>query len=292
MLTRLTRLLPTRPQRAGPAPATESSLWPQRHLRLLSFNMQAGMGIHAPHHYLTRGHRHLLPQRRRHEHLEQIARLLTDYDLIALQEVDGGSLRSGYTHQLAHLAERAGFPWWFQQLNRDLGHFGQFSNGLLSRHAPWSVEAHALPGLRGRGAILSRFGSHAEPLLVLNVHLSLSARARRHQLGFIHELVGDARHVVIMGDLNCTPEELRLSALGRRQWRWLDETMHTYPSWKPVRQIDHILVSDSLPVRHASALDTRLSDHRPLAVELDLPPELYLPPAGLALPPEGLALPE
>jgi endonuclease/exonuclease/phosphatase family metal-dependent hydrolase len=291
MLPSLTRLLPVRPQRVGPSPAPESALWPLPRLRLLSFNMQAGMGIHAPHHYLTRGHRHVLPHRRRHEHLEQIARLLGDYDLVALQEVDGGSLRSGYTHQLAHLAERAGFSYWYQQLNRDLGHFGQFSNGLLSRQPPYAVEAHALPGLRGRGVILSRFGTPQDTLLVLNVHLSLGARARAHQLGFINELTSSARHVVIMGDLNCTPEELRRSALGKRHWRWLDEGMHTYPSWKPARQIDHILVSEGLAVQHAAALDARLSDHRPIAVELELPPELYLPPAGLVLPPEGLSLP-
>lgn len=291
MLPRLTRLLPVRPQRVGPALAADQSLWPLARLRLLSFNMQAGMAIHAPHHYLTRGHRHLLPQRRRHEHLEHIATLLRDYDLVALQEVDGGSLRSGYTHQLSHLAERAGFSWWFQQLNRDLGHFGQFSNGLLSRQPPFSVEAHALPGLKGRGLILSRFGSPDNTLLVLNVHLSLGMRARAHQLAFIHALTVDARHVVIMGDLNCTPEELRRSALGVRSWRWLDEAMHTYPSWKPVRQIDHILISEELPVHHAAALDTRLSDHRPVAVELELPPGLYLPPESLSLPPEGLLLP-
>ena len=284
MLTRLTRLLPARPQRVGPSLAGTEAVWPLPRLRLLSFNMQAGMGIHAPHHYLTRGHRHFLPQRRRHEHLEQIARLLADYDLVALQEVDGGSLRSGYTHQLSHLAESAGFTWWYQQLNRDLGHFGQFSNGMLSRQAPFAVEAHALPGLKGRGLILSRFGTPENTLLVLNVHLSLGTRARALQLSFIHALTMDARHVVIMGDLNCTPEELRRSALGSRSWRWLDEAMHTYPSWKPARQIDHILISDELAVHHAAALDTRLSDHRPVEVELELPPGLYLPPQELLLP--------
>lgn len=277
MLTRLTRLLPLRPHRVGPTPAPEHMLWPQPSLRLLSFNMQAGMGIHAPHHYLTRGIRHVLPHRRRHEHLEQIARLLADYDLVALQEVDGGSLRSGYMHQLAHLAESANFPYWYQQLNRDLGHLGQFSNGLLSRQSPFAIEAHALPGLKGRGLILGRFGRADNALLVLNVHLALGARARAHQLGFIHELTADAQHVVIMGDLNCTPEELQRSLLGRRHWRWLDEEMHTYPSWKPVRQIDHILVSEGLVVRKAAALDTRLSDHRPIALELELPSGLFLP---------------
>jgi endonuclease/exonuclease/phosphatase family metal-dependent hydrolase len=210
---------------------------------------------------------------------------LQHYDIIALQEVDGGSLRSGYTHQLMHLAEQADFPWWYQQLNRDLGHLGQFSNGLLSRQAPWSVEAHTLPGLKGRGLILSRFGSPQAPLLILNIHLALSTRGRRQQLQFIHTLIADAAHVVLMGDLNCSPEELKQSPLGQRDWHWPETTLATYPSWKPSRQIDHILVSRSLPIPKAQVLENQLSDHRPLAVELVLPPELYLPPQELILPP-------
>jgi endonuclease/exonuclease/phosphatase family metal-dependent hydrolase len=271
MLPRLTRLLPARPQKVGPPLASGEALWPKPRLRLLSFNMQAGMGIHALHHYFTRGHRHLFPHPRRHEHLERIARLLADYDVVGLQEVDGGSLRSGYMHQLVHLAERAGFPWWFQQLNRDLGHLGQFSNGLLSRLPPFGVEAHALPGLKGRGAILSRFGRPEQQLLMLNVHMALSTRARHNQFCFLSELIGDAPHVVIMGDLNCSAEEWSRSPLGRRRWVMLGEALHTYPSWKPERQIDHILVSEGLTVHRAAAVDTLLSDHRPLEVELELP---------------------
>lgn len=292
MLSRLTRLLPERPQRVGPAPRPEPMLWPLQQLRVLSFNMQAGMGIHAAHHYLTRGHRHFLPHRRRHEHLEQIAHLLASYDLVGLQEVDGGSLRSGYTHQLAHLAERANFPYWYQQLNRDLGHLGQFSNGLLSRQSPFAIEAHALPGLKGRGLILGRFGCADNALLVLNVHLALSERARAHQLNFIHKLTADASHVVIMGDLNCTRDELRRSLLGQRHWRWLDEEMHTHPSWKPARQIDHILVSENLRVRKVAVLDVRLSDHRPIELELELPAGFSLPSSGLAIPSDSVIVPD
>lgn len=275
MLPRLTRLLPARPQKDGPPTLAGDSLWPSSRLRLLSFNMQAGMGIHAPHHYLTRGHRHVLPHPRRHEHLERIAQLLSGYDLVGLQEVDGGSLRSGYVHQLAHLAERAGFGWWFQQLNRDLGHFGQFSNGLLSRQAPFEVKAYPLPGLKGRGAIVSRFGTPAQPLLVLNVHLALSGQARLQQFAYIAELIEGAAHVVIMGDLNCSTAEWRRSAIGHRPWCTLGEAMPTYPSWKPARQIDHILVSDGLVVRRAGAVEAVLSDHRPIEVELELPAGLY-----------------
>jgi len=287
MISRLARLLPARPLHTAPPIASEPVLWRKSRLRLLSFNMQAGMGIEAPHHYLTRGLRHVLPHRRQHEQLERIARLIGDYDVVALQEVDGGSLRSGYTHQLAHLAERAGFPWWFQQVNRDLGHLGQFSNGLLSRQSPQAVAAHALPGLKGRGIIVSCFGEGEDSLLVLNVHLALSMKARLHQFAYIHKVIAEAPHVVLMGDLNCTHEELRRSPIGDRQWQWLEEELHTYPSWKPQRQIDHILVSERLTVHSTQVLDARLSDHRPLAVELELPPGLCLPPAGLTLPSPG-----
>lgn len=277
MLPRLTRLLPARPQKAGPPTSEGCSLWPAPRLRLLSFNMQAGMGIHAPHHYLTRGHRHVLPHPRRHEHLDRIAQLIAGYDIVGLQEVDGGSLRSGYVHQLERLAQSAGFSWWFQQLNRDLGHFGQFSNGLLSRQAPFDVKAYALPGLKGRGAIVSRYGTPGAPLLVLNVHLALSAQARLQQFAYLAELIADAPHVVIMGDLNCSTAEWSRSAIGQRSWCRLEEALHTYPSWKPARQIDHILVSEGLKVRHAAAVDAVLSDHRPIEVELELPSGLYTP---------------
>ncbi len=292
MISRLARLLPARPLHSAPPIASEPLLWDKPRLRLLSFNMQAGMGFDASHHYVTRSLRNLLPHRRQHEQLERIAQLIGRYDVVALQEVDGGSLRSGYTHQLAHLAERAGFPWWFQQVNRDLGHLGQFSNGLLSRQSPMAVEAHALPGLKGRGIIVSRFGAGEHSLMVLNVHLALSMKARLHQFAYIHKVIADTTHVVLMGDLNCTHEELRRSPIGDRQWQWLDEELHTYPSWKPQRQIDHILVSDQLKVHSIEVLEDRLSDHRPLALELDLPAGLCLPPEGLTLPPSGLTLPE
>lgn len=292
MISRLTRLLPARPLHKAPPIAPELQLWDKPRLRLLSFNMQAGMGMEAAHHYITRSLRNVLPHRRQQEQLEKIARLIGNYDVVALQEVDGGSLRSGFTHQLVHLAEKAGFPWWFQQVNRDLGHLGQFSNGLLSRQSPQAVEAHALPGLKGRGIIVSRFGEGEHSLVVLNVHLALSMKARFHQFAYIHKVIEHAPHVVLMGDLNCTHEELRRSPIGDRQWQWLEEELHTYPSWKPQKQIDHILVSERLHVHAIKVLDERLSDHRPLAVELDLPPGLYLPPAGLTLPAAGLSVPE
>ncbi len=139
---------------------------------------------------------------------KKIGNLLGDFDLVALQEADGGSLRSGYVNQVEHLAQLGAFPYWYQQLNRNLGHLGQHSNGVLSRLRPWAIEDHPLPGPKGRGAILVRFGEGPEALVVVMMHLALGARARSLQLAYIRELIGGYKHQVLMGDMNTHASDL------------------------------------------------------------------------------------
>jgi len=55
-------------------------------------------------------------------------------------------------------------------------------------------------------------------------------------------------------------------------------TLYTYPSWAPRRNIDHILVSDSLTVEQASVLDYPLSDHLPISMRVVLPESVTLVP--------------
>jgi len=50
----------------------------------------------------------------------------------------------------------------------------------------------------------------------------------------------------------------------------------TFPSWKPVRRIDHILTSQSLLVHDVHVLDHLLSDHLPIAMEISLPTDVML----------------
>ena len=69
------------------APAAD---WPQNgSLRLLSFNIQVGISTQRYHHYVTRSWQHLLPHAGRSGNLQRIGDLLGDFDLVALQEVDG-----------------------------------------------------------------------------------------------------------------------------------------------------------------------------------------------------------
>ncbi|XKE45685.1 endonuclease/exonuclease/phosphatase family protein [Halomonas organivorans] len=243
------------------------------HLKLLTFNLQVGIQTSAYHHYLTRSWQHLLPHPRRLKRLAMVSEVLGRFDIVGLQEVDGGSFRSGHVNQVEYLAGRAGFPHHYQQLNRNLGHFAQHSNGLLSRLPPARIEEHRLPGtLPGRGAIHARFGEGPDALHVFVAHLALSHRGRVRQLDYLSELIRPLRHVVVMGDLNCTPDQLHAHS------RFRDSLpLHpvrpplSYPSWQPRRALDHILLSDSLDAERVEVLEHLFSDHLPVAIDVRLP---------------------
>lgn len=240
-------------------------------LRLLSFNIQVGIKTQHYGHYLTRSWQHLLPYQERAAHLEQIGQLLVDFDLVALQEVDGGSFRSGFINQVEQLAELGGFPFWHQQLNRNYGRIAQHSNGVLSRVVPSLVEDHALPGPSGRGAILMRFGMGPQALVVVSAHLSLGKRARYRQLAYLRELLAQYRHIILMGDMNTQVASLlEHSPLVDLDLRPA-QIEPTFPSWRPQQCLDHILFSSELVVQRATRLPPFLSDHLPVSVEICLP---------------------
>ncbi len=249
----------------------------RRRLSLLSFNIQTGVETRDFHEYVTKSWKHVLPLRERMSNLNRIGALIRDYDLVGLQEVDSGSLRTGFLDQTEYLAHRARFPYWYRQVNRSLGRIAQHSNGVLSRIRPHAVDEYKLPGLRGRGAMLVEFQTNQEPLLVCIMHLALGKRARRLQLAYISDLVGEYSHLVVMGDFNCGASSHELQALVHGTHLQLPiEGMNTFPSWRPSRKYDHILISDSLNLKQARVLEHTHSDHLPVAVEIELPAGVQL----------------
>lgn len=241
-------------------------------LKLLTCNLQVGIHTSAYHHYFTRSWQHLLPHPKRSSRLDVVASTLSAYDIVGLQEVDGGSFRSSHVNQVEYLAKRSAFDFHFQQLNRNLGHVAQHSNGLLSRLMPNRVDEHRLPGMRGRGAIHARYGEGPDALHVFVAHLALSQRGRLRQLDYLGEIIEPLHHVVVMGDLNCTPEQLLAHP---RFCRALDlnplKPQLSYPAWQPRRALDHILLSSSLKAEPPRVLEAMFSDHLPIAVDIHLP---------------------
>ncbi|HLI17370.1 MAG TPA: endonuclease/exonuclease/phosphatase family protein [Rhodanobacteraceae bacterium] len=248
-----------------------------RVLRVLSCNILAGASVTRYHEYFTRSWGAVLPGKYKLGNLDKLARSIAKFDVVGLQEADAGSIRSGFLNQTRYLAETSGMPYWSHQPNRKLSSVSHTANGLISRAAPSQVFDYPLPGrLGGRGVLLARYGEGDDALTVAVAHLSLGTQARARQLGFIAELLQDSPSAVLMGDLNCPPDSPELGFLFSHTD--LAPPAHptpTFPSWRPQRAIDHILVSSKITVERMWTLPAAFSDHLPLAAELRVPPTAW-----------------
>jgi len=254
---------------------TPGSLASGLRLRLLSYNIH--VGVHPGRHYgdyLMRVWRHALPGRGMNLNLDRIAELMQDYDFVAVQEADAGSLRTRFLNQMEYLAKRGGFPHFEFSVTRDLRPVAQHAIGFLSRFAPARVETHLLPSrIPGRRAMRVTLGPDAGGLTLLVAHLSLTPKARQHQLEVLSGLLPITTPSVLLGDLNCGTAILR-SHPGLQRLKLLvpEAAPLTFPSWRPRHSLDHILVSPGIEVHRLEALPHAISDHLPLAAHIGLPP--------------------
>ncbi len=241
-------------------------------VRLLSLNIQVGLQTSSYMHYVTRAWKHLVPTRGARDNLDRIAELASHFDIVALQECDAGSLRTRRLNQVAHLAERAGLPYWEASVTRDLAPFAKHCIGCLSRWPLRQVRSHTLPGkVPGRGALEVEVRPPGyEPLRLIIAHLALSRQARARQLHFLAELVDDRADTLVVGDFNCDLPELHNHQGLQEASLAALHSDSTFPSWRPKRAIDHILATPTVEVLDARVLDARISDHLPVATQIRL----------------------
>jgi endonuclease/exonuclease/phosphatase family metal-dependent hydrolase len=246
-------------------------------LRLATHNIQNGVGVTRGYgDYALRGWKYLLP------HSPEPLRGVLEYiessevDVLALNEVEGGSFRSRRVDHSSWVADRSPlchkvfFPTFRRVVaGRVLTNQG---NAILSRLPVTSHEAHLLPG-RGEPRFLGRATvetEEGETLSIFTTHLSLSRPERRAQLEAVAGIV--SRHPgarLLCGDLN-TAEPAELSILEDHGLGRLP-TGPTFPSWRPRRCLDHVFVSEELDKVVADVLDeVAVADHLPIVVRAAL----------------------
>jgi len=241
-------------------------------LRLLSYNIQSGIGTTGMHRYVTEGWKHILPHADQLKLLQNIANVTRDFDLVGIQEADVGSLRTGYINQAEYVARCANFDHWHAQTNRRVSQFATSAVAAMSRLPLSAIKETRLPGrIPGRGALIVTVAGREVDLTVAIVHLALGRRDRLQQIDSLINNLPDTGPIVLMGDFNCIeqgPEfDLLQSRCGLRSPG--SDGRRTFPSWRPVRGIDHILITEDLHVTHSAVLEHTYSDHRPVAVTLD-----------------------
>lgn len=197
-------------------------------------------------------------------------------DLVALQEVDKLTKRSGGVDQTLELAQRTGLNGRFAKaIDYDGGEYGQ---AVLSRFPIDSAATHQLPGTPDREQRIGfEIGCIADgrPLRFATTHLHHNNRDfREQQAAALDDIFTGSRvPVILAGDFNAEPASTVMLRLGER-WRLLPKAddAFTFPADKPVKQIDFVLLR---PAEHFRVVEERVieadmaSDHRPVLIVLE-----------------------
>ena len=199
-----------------------------------------------------------------------------DADVIALQEADR---RFGRRESVLPRRILDESPWRAVPLAIRPDSLGWHGNALLVRRGIELAESAIvpLPVLEPRGAVRADLLVEGRRLRVIGMHLDLSGLRRRHQIRSVLAHSDGCTHAcptVMMGDFNewalhggCFRE------FGADRWTVLAPG-RSFPSRRPVAQLDRFVTSDHWTVAeaavHHSALAAQGSDHLPIYARLSL----------------------
>jgi endonuclease/exonuclease/phosphatase family metal-dependent hydrolase len=200
-----------------------------------------------------------------------------DPDLVALQEVDKNTSRSGYVDQAKELAQRLGMEYRFMK-NLDY-QGGEYGIALLSRYPIQATYLHPLPANGGepRGALevvveVPDLYGRTNTLSFISLHLDhLGDSSRVSQVQtLLADLAPRSQPIILAGDFNALPSEGSIALLESNGYDPLDPAgAFTYPSPAPTKKIDYIMAK-GLAVSESTfevVAETMASDHRPLLAE-------------------------
>lgn len=239
-------------------------------MKILSYNIQAAIHSTGYLQYAYQWPRQLLPTRGKNQTLTHIAKLITQYDVVCLQEIDLGGLRNAFHNQHETLQTLSGLPHHLVQINRRIGKLSLHGNLILSRYPIHETINTPLPSrIKGRGILAGEISlPDKRKIIIANTHLSLGKLDQHRQLRFIRTHLSAHQNVLICGDFNTTPSDLPLHILTEHGYYNLNETTPTFPSWRATKILDHALLKSKDFTATARVLPVQHSDHLPLDIEL------------------------
>ena len=239
-----------------------SSAAEPRELTILSYNIHHGEGLDGK------------------IDLERIAKIISNNkaDLVALQEVDRNTKRSGGVDQAKELARLTSMHHVFgRAINYEGGEYGQ---AILSR---WPISlpiVHALPQKAGREQRIALFAviDGVRGLTFTTTHLDHQIETIRvDQARALNEFFEKKQSSVsiLAGDFNAAPQTEPMQILLKE---WEDSASEnaapTIPAEKPTKRIDYILFRQpkaAWRVVRSEVLDEPVaSDHRPVLSRLQV----------------------
>ena len=191
-------------------------------------------------------------------------------EVVALQELDSMTHRSGQKYVLGEIAGRTQMHAYFAPaIDYDGGKYGI---GLLTKEIPVSLKTMTLPGREeARALIMAEFDNY----IYCCTHLSLTEEDRMASLELIKDFAAaHKKPFFLAGDLNAEPESAFIKYL-RQDFQILsDVNQHTFPAPAPTETIDYITAlkqnMKGFTVTSAQVVNEPIaSDHRPLVIVLE-----------------------
>ena len=112
-----------------------------------------------------------------------------------------------------------------------------------------------------------------EDCAIFLVHLSLKFRHRHNQLQHLHDLVMASRKpVIVAGDFNTFwgEHEIYLFMKACRLHSANTDSLPSYPSRSPRKELDFVLYGDGVRVTRFAIPSVRFSDHLPLVCDFEI----------------------
>ena len=209
--------------------------------------------------------------------LPEITRFIKslDPDVVGLIEVDTGSIRSRNVNQAEKIAADLGMNTSYEtkygerSLNQMLPIVRKQGNAFLAAPRVHGERFHYFDTGIKRLIIELEMDDYA----VFLVHLSLKYRHRHLQLRRLYDLIQETeKPVVVAGDFNTFWGEneiyLFMKAAGLTSAN--TESIPTYPSRAPRKELDFVLYQDGIKVTGFEVPAVRHSDHLPLVCDFEL----------------------
>ena len=195
-------------------------------------------------------------------------------DVVAVQELDSMTRRSGNKYILGEIAQLTGMhPEYFPAIEFDGGKYGI---GILSKKKPVKVRGYNLPGREEQRALLvAEFPEYQFSC----THLSLTEEDRMASLEIIGKIAAaSGKPFYLAGDLNAEPDSPFIKGLKEKFHILNDFAEYTFPADNPDRTIDYIALwkqaAQEYEVVSSGVLDEPVaSDHRPVMVSVKVKPE-------------------
>ncbi|HEY9262103.1 endonuclease/exonuclease/phosphatase family protein [Chitinophaga sp.] len=204
--------------------------------------------------------------------------LATNPDLVALQEVDSATDRTGQTDQLKVLASITGMYTYFVKA-LDLGG-GGYGTGILSRYPIENGTTMPLPSTKGNepraaGIVTIKLPGDSS-LRFVTTHLDAGKQAtdRVAQANALADYFRETGiPTILAGDFNALPASKEITVLKHVFTDATSQMGPTFPSDSPRIKIDYIMVTPKHKWTITGARiieETVASDHRPVLCELEL----------------------